>query len=147
MKGLTATRGSRVRERVVKKWRGYIGPACKISPPPKEVCIEQFSRQCTKCLTFLSRFYYLTFILPFSMPRSNLPSGPCISPCVFFSPFFSNNRQSNFDDSQMIRIRGDDDTITTKKSCPGSIAFNACPFVKVKQHLRKLDRFRYSAIR
>lgn len=56
---------------------------------------------------------------------------------LFFFPYSSNENQTSSSFAETIP-----EAIITKKSSSSSIALNAYPFIRAKQHLRKLDRFR-----
>lgn len=119
---------------------GYIGPACKISPKGRagSFAADNFCGLWIHDTSDFSPGYYLPPLLSsatFSTPRFNL-SPVHVREFFFFLSFLSLERGSK-DSSRFVEMIAEAIIIEEFE-----YAFNAYPFIKVKQHLRKLDRFR-----
>lgn len=125
---------------VVSRGGGYIGPACKISPP--KVARDRLQRTIFATVASGSTTHPRLFsrLLPSTLIilRHVLISPLCMPVSFFFFLFFtlSLERGSSFVEEMIA------EAIIIEEF---EYAFNAYPFIKVKQHLRKLDRFRIQA--
>lgn len=86
--------------------------------------------------TFLPVITFHPYYPPLRFPRHVLISPPCTS-VSFFSSFLSSPSNEDRTSSRFVEMIAEAIIIEEFE-----YAFNAYPFIKVKQHLRKLDRFR-----